>query len=94
MNYISRSVGPNKVPLFARRSLNIWIKNVLQKSSDILVLVYVDDCIILNLDQKSIDMFINTLKYGTEIFAFTDEGLLHKYLGVEIERLPDDTGLQ
>ena len=37
-------------------------------------------------------MFINTLKYGPEIFAFTDEGLLHQYLGVEIERLPDDTG--
>ena len=37
-------------------------------------------------------MFINTLKYGPERFAFTDEGSLHQYLGVEIERLPDDTG--
>ena len=37
-------------------------------------------------------MFINTLKYGPEIFTFTDEGSLHQYLGVEIERLPDDTG--
>ena len=37
-------------------------------------------------------MFINTLKYGFEIFAFTDEGSLHQYLGVEIEILPDDTG--
>ena len=37
-------------------------------------------------------MFINTLKYGPKIFAFTDEGSLHQYLGVEIERMPDDTG--
>ena len=37
-------------------------------------------------------MFINILKYGPEKFDFTDEGSLHQYLGVEIERLPDDTG--
>ena len=35
---------------------NFWIKNFLHKSSDILVLVYVDDCIILSRDQKSIDI--------------------------------------
>ena len=71
---------------------NLWTKNFLHKSSDILVLVYVDYCIILSRDQKLIDMFINTLKYGPKIFAFTDEGSLHQYLGVEIYRLPDDTG--
>ena len=65
-------------------SYNFWIKNFLHKSSDILVLVYVDDCIILSRDQKSIDMFISTLKYGPERFAFTDKGSLHQYLGVEI----------
>ena len=63
---------------------NFWIKNFLHKSSDILVLVCVDDCIILIRDQKSIDIFINTLKYGPEIFAFTDKGSLHQYLGIEI----------
>ena len=70
---------------------NFWIKEFLHKSSDILVLVYVDKCIIISRYQKSIDMFINMLKYGPEIFAFTDKGLLHQYLGVEIERLSDDT---
>ena len=54
--------------------------------------MYVGGCIILSRDQKSIDIFINTLKYGPEIFVFTGKGLLHQYLGVEIERLPDDTG--
>ena len=73
-------------------SENFWIKNFLHKSSDILVLVFVDNCIILSRYKKSIDMFINTLKYGPERLAFTDEGSLHQYLGVEIERLPDETG--
>ena len=54
--------------------------------------MYVDDCIILSQDQKSIDMLINTLKYGPERFVFIDKGSLHRYLGVEIERLPDDIG--
>ena len=31
---------------------NLWIKHFLHKSSYILVLVYVDDCIIISWDQK------------------------------------------
>ena len=61
---------------------NYWINIFQHKSSDILLLVYVDDRIILSLDQKLIDMFINTLKYGPKRFVFTDKGLLHQYLGV------------
>jgi len=36
-------------------------------------------------------MFINTFKYGPERFVCTDERSLDQYLGVEIERLPDDS---
>ena len=61
-------------------------------SSDVIVLVYVDDCIILSRDKKSIQSFIDCLKLGPEEFAFTDEGSIDKYLGVEIERLPDNAG--
>ena len=84
--------GGTVIKLNTSSSDNFWINIFLHKSSDILVFVYVDDCIILSRYQKSIDMFINTLKYGPERFAFTDEGSLHQYLGVEIKRLPDDTG--
>ena len=45
------------------KSDNLWMKNFLHKSSDILVLLYVDDYIILSRDQKSIDMFVNIQKY-------------------------------
>jgi len=71
---------------------NFWIKSFLHKSSDVLVLVYVDDCIVLSRDQTSIDMFINILKYGPERFAFTDKQSLDKYFSVGVERLPDNTG--
>ena len=37
-------------------------------------------------------MFINSLKYGSKRFAFTDKGSLHQFFCVEIERLPYDTG--
>ena len=62
------------------------------QSSDILVLVYVDDCIILSRHQTSIELFIDSLKHGPEEFDFTDKGSMDKYLGVEIERLPGDEG--
>ena len=60
------------------------MQNFRENSSDIIVLVYVDDCIILSRDALSIDNFIATLTHGPEKFAFTDEGKLDKYLGVEI----------
>ena len=70
------------------------IKNFRANSSDIIVLVYVDDCIILSRDKSSIDLFIASLTHGPEKFAFTDEGTLDKYLGVEISRLPDGQGFK
>ena len=72
---------------------SFWIKRFLHKSSAVLVYMYVDGCIMLSPDQKLVYMFVNTLKYGPERFVFTDEGSLDKYLGVEIERLPHNTGL-
>jgi hypothetical protein len=60
--------------------------------SNVMVLVYVDDCIILARDKLSIDRFIASLDQGPEDFVFTDEGTIDQYLGVNIERLPDGTG--
>ncbi len=37
-------------------------------------------------------MFIDSLKFGPENFDFKDEGSMDKYLGVDIEKLPDNTG--
>ena len=59
---------------------------------DMIVLTYVDDCILLSPSKETIDNFILSLKDGPENFAFTDDGSLERYLGVEITRLPDDSG--
>ena len=56
------------------------------------MLTYVDDCIILARDRKTITKFIATLKYGPEKFDFTDEGTISKCLGVDFQRLPSVSG--
>ena len=51
-----------------------------------IVLVYVDDCIFISDKKETLLSFINSLKNGTAVFEFTDEGPMDKYLGVEIEK--------
>ena len=57
-----------------------------------IVLTYVDDCILISKEKFTLDNFIKSLKHGKENFVFTDEGSMSSYLGVEISRLPDDQG--
>ena len=54
-----------------------------------IVLTFVDDCILISKDGKVIQDFITSLNNGPEKFDFTDEGTLSSYLGVDISRLPD-----
>ena len=51
---------------------------------DIIVLVYVDDCLIFSRDKDKINQLIDKLK-NKEKLDLTDEGDVEKYLGVEIE---------
>ena len=55
-----------------------------------IVLTYVDDCILISDKKEMISQFMTSLKNGIEKFEFTDEGPLDKYLGVEIEKLKDN----
>ena len=71
---------------------NIWVKNFIESSLDIIVLEYVDYCIIFSRDKRSIASFIDNLTHGPERFVFTDEGSMDKYLSVDIEGLPDNSG--
>ena len=50
---------------------------------DIIVLVYVDDCLIFSRDKDKINQLIEKLK-NREKLDLTDEGDFNKYLGVEI----------
>jgi hypothetical protein len=89
---VTSQVTSTKHKLAASISGNSAINAFKKSSSDAIVLVYVDDCIILSRDKKSIQSLINSLKLGPEEFAFIDEGSIDKYLGVEIERLPSNAG--
>jgi hypothetical protein len=52
-----------------------------------IILVYVDDCVLVSLSGDVIKAFIDSLTNGPEQFAFTDEGSMEKYLGVDIQKL-------
>jgi hypothetical protein len=61
-------------------------------SKTLIILVYVDDCILISKDDFAIPNFIKSLETGSENFIFTDEGSLSSYLGVSMDKLPDGTG--
>ena len=52
---------------------------------DIIVLVYVDDCLIFSQDKDKINHLIDKLK-KKEKLDLTDEVDIDKYIGVEIEQ--------
>ena len=54
-----------------------------------IILTFVDDCILISKDKAVIQEFIQSLRNGPENFDFTDEGTLSEYLGVDISRLPN-----
>jgi hypothetical protein len=52
-----------------------------------IVLTYVDDCIIVGDNTKSINDLNISLHGGDEKFVFTDKGSIDKYLGVDIKQI-------
>ena len=54
-----------------------------------IVLTYVDDCIIVGPSMDNIDSFVKSMKNGPEKFILTDEGDIDKFLGIEITHLDD-----
>ena len=57
-----------------------------------IILVYVDDCILISKKSFVIQNFISYLKAVTEDFVFTEEGTMNSYLGVDISSFPDKKG--
>ena len=55
-------------------------------SKTTICLVYVDDCIIISKQNKTIDNLIASLLNGAKQFNLTDDGNLHNYIGVEFTR--------
>ena len=56
-----------------------------------ILLVYVDDCIILAESEVQIDVLIHSLIFfGTEKYIWTEEGSIDKFLGISIFKLNDN----
>ena len=54
-----------------------------------IILTYVDDCIIVGPSMENIDRFVDSMKNRDENFVLTDEGDINKFLGIEITQLDD-----
>ncbi len=57
--------------------------------NNMIVLVYVNDCILISRETSAITSFIESLQDGPKNFVFTDKGHLDKYFGVEIQKTND-----
>jgi len=71
----------NFEPLLAEGSIFI------NKSTGIILCVYVDDIAVIGLDQNRISSFINNIK---KYFNIKELGLIKDYLGVEIDYQPEN----
>ena len=56
---------------------------------NMVLLTYVDDCIIISPSKENIDRLVRSMQQGPENFKLTDEGDVNKFLGVEITKLDD-----
>ena len=54
-----------------------------------IILTYVDDCIIVGPSMDRIDIFVKSMKTVKENFVLTDGGDINKLLGIEITQLDD-----
>ena len=55
-----------------------------------IVLTYVDDCIIVGNSMREINLFVESMAKGPEKFILTDEGDIDKFLGIEIRHVDDN----
>ena len=47
-----------------------------------IVLTYVDDCIIVGPSMQKVDAFLKSMEVGPENFTLNDEGDIDKFLGI------------
>jgi hypothetical protein len=52
-----------------------------------IIITYVDDCIIISNSMKVINTFVTSMKDGPEEYVLTDEGDINKFLGIQIKEI-------
>ena len=67
------------------------INPCLYLKENMVLLTYVDNCIIISPSRNSIDRLISSMQSGPENFKLTNKGGVNKFLGVKITRLDDNS---
>jgi hypothetical protein len=52
-----------------------------------IIITYLDDCIIISDSMEDINTFIKSMKDSPEGYVLTDEGDINKFLGIEIKEI-------
>ncbi len=52
-----------------------------------IIITYMDDCIIVSNSMKYTNTFVTSMKDGPKEYVFTDEGDINKFLGIEIKEI-------
>jgi hypothetical protein len=55
-----------------------------------IIITYVDDCIIVSNSMKDINTFVKSMKDGPKEYVLTDEGDISKFLGIEINEITEN----
>ena len=76
-----------KQGLMDREFYSLAIDPCLYLKANMILLTYVDDCIIFSPSMELIDRLVQSIHDGPENFKFTDEGDVNKFLGIDITRI-------
>ena len=76
---------------YSQEFINIsLIDPCLYIGNGMIILTYVDDCIIVGPSIVNINRFIDSMKNGDKNFVLTNEGYINKFLGIEVTQLDDN----
>ena len=78
-----------KKSLFDRGFKPSDIDPCLYIGNGMIILTYVDDCIIIGPSMENINRFVDSMKNSDENSVLTDKGDINKFLGIEINQLYD-----
>ena len=83
--------GKLKVSLVDRDFKPSDIDPCLYIGNGMIILTYVDNCIIVGPSMDRIDSFVKSMNTGKDNFVLTDKGDINKFLRIEITQLDDNT---
>ena len=70
---------------FKPSDIDLW----LYFGSGMIILTYVDDCIIVGPSMGNINCFVDSMNNKDKNFVLTNEGDINKFLGIEITQFDD-----